>query len=90
MIEIEKLEEGLNNLRGLDYIAAAKEERATGNSNVLLNTDEKFQMRLAAKALGVNHNDLNELPLKQYLKVQQKVFTFLFNTASDDEETSDK
>lgn len=79
MIEIEKLEEGLNNLRGLDFEACAKEERATGNTNVLMTTDERFQMRLAARALGINVHDLKELPLKKYMKVQQKTFSFLFD-----------
>ncbi|MBR4903700.1 MAG: hypothetical protein IKZ53_03440 [Selenomonadaceae bacterium] len=89
-IDFEKLDVGLNNLRGFDFEAVSKEERATGNTSVLMATDEKFQIRLAARALGINVNDIRELPLKTFVKVQQRVFNFLFGTSGEETIAQDK
>ena len=82
-MDISKLEEGLENLRGLDFKAAAARVRKRGtNTNALIKLDEDFQEELAATALGVPVNDIRELPLRQYSQVLQTVFSFLFGTAS--------
>lgn len=89
MVDITKLEEGLENLHGLDYLACASRVRKKGNNAVLLKTDEEFQTELAATALGVPAADIRELPLKQYSQVIQQVFNFLFSSDSTAQENSE-
>lgn len=84
-IDIKKLEEGLKGLRGLDFEQCEAQERATGNNYPEMSFSKGFQARLAAKALGVPVADIKELPLKEYNKICQTVFNFLFSTL--DEET---
>ena len=75
-----QLEMGLNNLRGLDYLEAAKRVRKKGNTSVLLKTDEEFQTELAAMALGVPVADIKEKSLREYSQILNIVFNFLFGT----------
>lgn len=79
MIDLEKLDAGLNNLRGYDMEEAESAERAAGNTFVNLSLTKSFQARLAAKALQMNPHDLKELPLKEYNDVCNRVFLFLFS-----------
>lgn len=79
-IDISKLTEGLNGLRGLDFEQCEAQERATGNNQPLLTMTAGFQARLAAKALGVPVADIKELPLKEYNRVCQATFNFLFSS----------
>ena len=88
-IDITKLEEGLENLRGLDYEAAAARVRKKGNTNILLKADESFQAELASMALQCPVADIRELPLKQYSQVIQTVFNFLFAPDSTAQENSE-
>ena len=88
-IDITKLEEGLENLRGLDFEAAAARVRKKGNTNILLKADESFQAELASMALNCPVADIRELPLKQYSQVIQTVFNFLFSTDAGTEENSE-
>lgn len=86
MIDIEKLEENLQNLRGLDFEICVQQEKASGNTNIFLRGDERFQSRLAAHALKIPVADIRELTLSEYLKVIQAVFNFLLPA---DSKTSD-
>lgn len=89
MIDIERLKENLNNLRGLDFEQCAQQERAAGNTSLLLRNDERFLSRLAALALKINVHDIKELPLREYVDVIQTVLNFLFlpvSTTSDNSE----
>lgn len=80
------LEEKLNTLGGHDFERAEREERMTGNVTPDLTFSKGFQARLAAYALGLNPHDIKDLPLKEYVKVTQRVSNFLF-TGSETEET---
>lgn len=77
MIDLEKLEKGLNELRGLDVIETEREERLAGNTTIELSTSKSFQARLAARALGVNVHDLFELPANEFHLVCVRCFAFL-------------
>lgn len=88
-IDIEKLKENLNNLRGLDFELCAQQEKAAGNTNIFLRGDERFQSRLAAHALKIPVAEVRELPLLDYLKVVQEVFSFLFNANSTTNDNSE-
>lgn len=76
-INYEKLEAGLDKLRGFDMIALEKEERLAGNTTLELSTSKSFQARVAARALGVNPHDLLELPMKTFNQVCIRTFGFL-------------
>lgn len=82
-MDTSKLDEGLNKLRGLDFEQCEAAERATGNNYPELSFNKSFQARLAAKALGVPVADVKELPLKEYNRVCQSVFGFLFGNSDD-------
>ena len=84
MVDISKLEDGLNKLRGLDFEEAEQQERRNGNNYPDVTFTKKFQARLAAIALEVPYEDIAELPLKKYAQVTGQVFNFLF--APSDEE----
>lgn len=86
MIDIEKLKENLQNLRGLDFEICVQQEKASGNTNIFLRGDERFQSRLAAHALKIPVAEIRELTLSEYLKVIQAVFNFLLPA---DSKTSD-
>lgn len=88
-MDIEKLEENLAKLRGLDFEAAEAQERAAGNNAAEMSLSKSFQARLAAMAMGVPAADVKELPLKEYNRVCITVFNFLFGT-SDTETLSAK
>ena len=83
MIDIDKLNEGLNNLRGYEFELAETQERAIGNNYVDLSFTKSFQARLAAMALKVPVDEIKALPLRDYSKTCSTVFTFLFNTSDN-------
>lgn len=84
MIDFDKLNEGLNNLRGLDFEMCETQERAAGNTFADLSFTKSFQARLAAIALNVPAADIKELPLREYSRVCQAVFNFIFGTSADE------
>ena len=87
-IDIEELKTKLDNLKGVDFEAAEREERLAGNSSVDVTMSKSFQARLAARALGVNPHEIKELPLKQYSKVVLEVMSFLFGFSVTEETES--
>ena len=78
MVDLEKLDAGLNKLRGYDLEEAEAAERAAGNNYVNLSFCKSFQARIAAKALEMNAHDIKELPLKEYNAACNRVFLFFF------------
>ena len=86
----DKLLEGLESLTGLDYEKAESDERAAGNNAAVLQVDAKFQLRLAAQALGENVNELKALPLKKYMSIINTVATFLFASSDEVETVAEK
>lgn len=77
-IDISKLSEGLNALKGIDFIQAERQARASGETALEISFSKKFQTALAARALGVVPDDLEALPVKEYLGIVMQVFNFLF------------
>ncbi len=78
MIDFDKLNEGLNNLRGYEFELAETQERAAGNTFADLSFTKGFQARLAAMALKIPADEIKALPLKEFVKVCGAVFNFLF------------
>ena len=82
-VDFNKLDEGLSNLRGLDFEAAENFVRRKNAAVVEVSLSKEFQARLAAAALKVPYEDIAELPLRQYAQVTQTVFNFLFAPSGD-------
>ena len=79
MIDVQKLDEGLNKLTGRDLIAIEREERLTGNTSLEITTSKGFQGRVAARALGMNPHDLLDLPMNEFNQICIRAFGFLNN-----------
>ena len=84
MIDLQKLQSNLQNLRGLDFEEAESAERAAGNNFPMISFSASFQARLAARALEMNVHDLRELPIKDYDAATRAVFNFLFQSSADE------
>lgn len=84
-VDMKKLEEGLNGLRGLDFEVAENLVRRKNATVLEVSLSKEFQARLAGMALKVPYEDIAELPLKQYAQVCQTVFNFLFSNSEDEE-----
>ena len=78
MIDIDKLNEGLNNLRGYEFELAETQERAAGNTAFEVSLSKGFQARLAAMALKIPVDEIKALPLKEFTRVCGQVFNFLY------------
>lgn len=83
-INLTNIEEKLQGLTGNDFAEAENEERLQGNIMPMIQFSSGFLVRLAARALGVNHNDIKSLPLNEYTRVTSKVSNFLFSTSDED------
>ena len=85
MIDIKNLEPNLEKLTGLDYEACLKRSKTLGDTSAIPQLSTTFQLELAAKALGVNSNELKTLPLKKFAQVISTVQLFLTNFSDEDE-----
>ena len=85
MFDKKKLEAGLENLTGLDFEAAEKRARTSGETTPIISLSTKFQLELAAIALGENVNELKTMKIRDFNKMLATVSTFLF--ADSDDET---
>ena len=86
VINIEKLEKGLQGLRGYDYAEAEKEARATGDLTPLIQFSGTFNCRIAAKALHTNYHEIEQLPMPEYTAIITKTSNFLFRALGTPEE----
>lgn len=81
MIDTNKLEEKLVQLKGRDFELAEFAERNKGNSIPLVTFSSAFQARLAAMALDCTPDDLKDLPLKEYTAIINRTANFLFGSS---------
>lgn len=82
-IDYKKLEEGLKNLTGLDFEDLEKQARMMGDTSPEITLSKKLQALMAAKALGVKYEEIQELPMKQYITVTLTVFNFFFGDMAE-------
>ncbi len=76
-VDYTALKEGLNRLSGFDFEAAEIECRKRGDMTAIISLSSQFQARLAAKALGVRVDQIENLKIPEYSKVTQEVSNFL-------------
>ena len=83
-VDYEKLRQGLELLNGLDFEQAEKMEHMNGNFAPDIGSSKGFQARLAAKALKVPVQELQILPISEYVKITGFVFDFLYSGLARD------
>lgn len=79
-IDLSKLNEKLEMLTGFDLEAAELEERAAGNMIPDVSFSKRYQSRLAARALGCAHDEIQSLKGNEYTLATTMVSNFLFGT----------
>ena len=84
MFDKKKLEAGLENLSGLDFELAEKRARSSGETTPIISLSSKFQLHLAAIALGENVNELKTMKIRDYNKMLATVSSWLFADSDDD------
>ena len=77
-IDYEKLKAGLEGLTGHDFEAAERAEQTSGNNAPMLTLTKGFQARLAATALNIPAPQIKGLPIREYNRVTNEVFGFLY------------
>ena len=77
-IDYEKLKAGLESLTGHDFERAERAEQSSGNNAPMLTLSKGFQARLAAEALKVPAPEIKGLPIREYNRVTNEVFSFLY------------
>ena len=87
-IDYEKLKAGLESLTGHDFEAAERAEQTSGNNAPMLTLTKGFQARLAASALNVPTPEIKGLPIREYNKVTNEVFGFLYGQSVGNDESA--
>ena len=79
MEQAKDLSQRLETLTGYDFEIAEREERSAGNIFTAdISMSKSFQARLAARALSVPMQEIQELPMREYNLLAAQVFNFLF------------
>ncbi len=82
-IDYKKLSEGLKELSGRDFAAAEQQARLLGDGTPDVIYSKTFQSVIAAKVLGAPVDDIQDLPIQEYVAVTSKVSNFLVGTLAD-------
>ena len=88
MIDTNKLEEKLLQLKGHDFELAEFAERNKGNTTPLITFSSGFQCRLAAMALECTPDDLKDLPIKKFTEIINRTANFLFGSSESEKTPS--
>ncbi|MBQ7478240.1 MAG: hypothetical protein IJT01_04980 [Selenomonadaceae bacterium] len=80
MEQAKDLEAKLGTLTGYDFEIVEREERLAGNGLADAAQAKSFQTRLAARALNVPMQELQELPIVKYNTIATRVYNFLFSS----------
>lgn len=76
-IDYNKLNTGLNTLKGTDYNECEKKARALGDISPDLNYSKTFQAVIASKVLEVGYDEIVALPIKEFVNITSIVNNFL-------------
>lgn len=82
-INFDDLENKLETLTGNDFEEAEAIERQLGNNTPMITYSTAFQIRLAAKALGVIPQDIKSLKISEYNDIAARTANFLFATSAE-------
>ena len=78
MIDIKNIEDALKSVTGRDFLTAERQARQMGDQTASIVLSSQFQAVLLANALKVPVEDIEELPVKDFVQALSKVNTFLF------------
>lgn len=78
MIEIKNIESALKTVTGKDFLSAERQARQQGDQTASIVLSSQFQAILLANALKVPVEDIEELPVKDFVQALSKVNAFLF------------
>lgn len=72
------IEKALQNITGRDFIKAERMARQQGDQTPVIALSTTFQIILAANALNVPQDEIENLPVSEFVQVLAKVNGFLF------------
>ncbi len=78
MVEIKNIDKALQNITGKDFLVAERQARQMGDQTASIVLSGQFQAVLLANALKVPVEDIEELPVAEFVQALSKVNTFLF------------
>lgn len=78
MIEIKNIDSALEAVTGKDFLNAERQARQQGDQTASIVLSSQFQAILLANALKVPVEDIEELPVKDFVQALSKVNAFLF------------
>lgn len=73
-MDLNNIDKALQNVTGRDFLAAEREARQQGDQTL----SSQFQITLLAHAMKVPVEDIEALPIKDFVQVLGKVNAFLF------------
>ena len=86
MLDVKMLNEKLEGLTGYDYETARRHFKLKNKDFFgVEQLNSEFQAEIAALALGVNVNELKELPMKKYSRICNEVQRFLVSSDAEED-----
>lgn len=77
-MDLNNIDKALQNVTGRDFLAAEREARQQGDTTPSIALSSQFQIILLARAMKVPVEDIEALPIKDFVQVLSKVNAFLF------------
>ena len=77
-MDLNNIDKALQNVTGRDFLAAEREARQQGDQTLSIALSSQFQITLLARAMKVPGEDIEALPIKDFVQVLGKVNAFLF------------
>ena len=77
-MDLNNIDKALQNVTGRDFLAAEREARQQGDQTLSIALSSQFQITLLARAIKVPFEDIEALPIKDFVQVLGKVNAFLF------------
>ena len=78
MVDLKNVDKVLQNVTGKDFLNAERRARQMGDQIASIVLSGQFQTILLANALKVPVEDIEELPVAEFVQALSKVNTFLF------------
>lgn len=78
MIDLKNVDNVLQNVTGKDFLNAERQARQMGDQTASIVLSGQFQAILLANALKVPVEDIEELPVAEFVQALSKVNIFLF------------
>ena len=77
-MDLNNIDKALQNVTGRDFLAAEREARQQGDQTLSIALSSQFQITLLAHVMKVPVEDIEALPIKDFVQVLGKVNAFLF------------